>query len=81
MPNVIPNQAVATTLVELLKDRGPLPVGYLAKLLGSPTSQIRGYLDQLSMLGTIQLYQKGDEEMAALDTGAKGATRPPEVVK
>jgi DNA-binding IclR family transcriptional regulator len=70
----ITNQAVATTLVEMLNSRGPLPVGYLAKVFGSPTSQIRSYLTQLQQLGTVSLYQERGEEMVKSITTTQART-------
>lgn len=57
------SQAVAMKLVDLIKGRGPLPVGYAAKVLGLPTTSVRSYLDELQNRGVVRLYTEDDEDM------------------
>jgi DNA-binding IclR family transcriptional regulator len=68
MDNQTAPQAVATRLFDLIKRRGPLPVGYAAKVIGLPTATLRPYLTELQAHGVVRLYTENEEDMVQVKT-------------
>lgn len=66
---------LATALVETLERRGPLPVGYLARLQGRTTSEIKEDLRRLTEEGIVEIKEKSGEAFAQLarTTGVRRA--------
>ena len=58
--------SVAVTIVDLLKQRGSLPFGYLAKLVSRRPSEIKDDVEELRKKHIIQIEERGDEWWVSL---------------
>ena len=60
------NALLATSIVDTLQKRGPLPLGYLAKLFGRRRLELNVDLRELEDEGIIKIEPDDDDELVLL---------------